>query len=112
MSDEKKPFAWVAPHQATQGVLPPGKDYVVTGWQVLGFDLLKGVFYLRKEDAEADASVINAAVERERREAVAKELRSLADAADPIITLSDETVMAVDADWLRARAAKIERGEQ
>jgi len=67
MSDEKKPFAWVAPHQATQGVLPPGKDYIVTGWQVLGWAPLAGVFYFRREDAEAAASVVNAAVERERR---------------------------------------------
>lgn len=75
----REPFARVAPHKATQGVLPPGKDYEVFGWQVLGYAPLDGVFYMRKEDAESAASEINAAF----ADRVAAELEAAADMIEP-----------------------------
>lgn len=82
----REPFARVAPHKATQGVLPPGKDYEVFGWQVLGYAPLDGVFYMRKEDAESAASEINAAfadLAARERAAVEKVLRDAAKQIEP-----------------------------
>lgn len=77
MSD-KKPFARVVEHNATQGVLYPGADYEVTGWQIAGETSLEGVFFFDKENAQAKADAINAAVAQREREAVVEELRDLA----------------------------------
>jgi len=107
----REPFARVAPHKATQGVLPPGKDYEVFGWQVLGYAPLDGVFYMRKEDAESAASEINAAF----ADRVAAELEAEAEDVERFEedamerlghhdgTLSNATRERIVA-WLRARA--------
>lgn len=78
MSDEK-PFAWVAPHRAVQGALPPDDDYEVFGWQVVGWPPLAGVFYTQKADAESAAAEVNSAVAARERKAAAKALRDYAD---------------------------------
>ena len=82
MSDEKKPFAWYDEDSGAFHVAGIGISYRIR----------RGV-----------AAIINAAVEHERREAAVKALREAAEAWGP---------NAGAGPWLRARADKIERGEQ
>ena len=87
MSDEKKPFAWY--EAETDTVRLSGSDVSRIDWR------------------EAIAS-INAAVERERREAAVKAL-------DSLCALLDESKISRDRELsvlIRSRADKIERGEQ
>jgi hypothetical protein len=124
--EKKKPFAVVKPHVATQGVLPPGDDYEVIGWQVGGSMPRNGVFYIRKEYAESDASKINAAVEAWTRKAVVKAFMEAAawfraderkEYPECVVEWTNEDGGQQQeygddvADRLEARAAAIEKGE-
>lgn len=100
MSDEK-PFAWVAPHRATQGALPPDDDYEVFGWQVVGWPPLAGVFYTQKADAVSAAAEVNSAVAARERKAAARALREAA---------TQFGAKSRTAKWINARAAALEGG--
>lgn len=102
MSDEKKPFAVV---DEDSGII-----------RIAGIDVSYGVRW-------SDATDINAAVERERREAAVKALRQAADMIEPSeikagpggapgFVQGKEDGLTIAAKYLRARAEIIERGEQ
>mgnify|MGYP003526558916 FL=1 len=86
MSDEKRPFADLRIIDGYRHLSVAGIDLPAGGYTEFGI--------------QTNAETINAAVERERREAAVKALRDLAR--------QDQLA----GPWLNARAAKIERGEQ
>jgi hypothetical protein len=105
VTDTKRPFA-----QAERDAV------VMAGIQLLAPDT-------DYELVKSYASEINAAVERERREAAVKALRYAADMIEPSeikagpggapgFVQGKEDGLTIAAKYLRARAERIERGEQ